>query len=83
MSDDRFAVCLAEVLRQEGGYVDDAHDAGGATNLGVTLATLGRALGRPADLAELKALRRRPPRRSIGGSIGLRRDAGTWRSGSI
>jgi lysozyme family protein len=53
---DRFSVCLAEVLRHEGGFVDDPRDAGGATNLGVTLATLSRVLGRPAALAELKAL---------------------------
>lgn len=56
MAEDRFAACLAEVLRHEGGFVDDPRDAGGATNLGVTLATLSRALGRPAGVAELKAL---------------------------
>lgn len=56
MAQDRFAVCLGEVLRHEGGFVDDPRDAGGATNLGVTLATLSEAMGRPADVAELKAL---------------------------
>ena len=56
MAQDRFAACLAEVLRHEGGFVDDPRDGGGATNLGVTLATLSEALGRPAEIAELKAL---------------------------
>lgn len=32
----RFARCLVEVLRHEGGYVDHPRDPGGATNKGVT-----------------------------------------------
>jgi lysozyme family protein len=36
----RFDACLAEVLRQEGGYVANALDPGGATNLGITRRTL-------------------------------------------
>ncbi len=36
---DLFDECLAFTLAQEGGYVDDPHDPGGATNLGITLAT--------------------------------------------
>ena len=59
----RFDACLAEVLKQEGGYVDNPLDPGGATNLGITRKTLAawrkispwwklpksevRALGRP------------------------------------
>lgn len=35
----RFAECLAVILREEGGYVDNPHDHGGATNHGVTQAT--------------------------------------------
>jgi lysozyme family protein len=38
--DNRFDECLAFTLRAEGGYVDDPADPGGATNMGVTLATL-------------------------------------------
>jgi lysozyme family protein len=34
-----FQECLNFTLAQEGGYVDDPHDPGGATNLGITLAT--------------------------------------------
>lgn len=32
--------CLAFTLREEGGFVDDPRDPGGATNMGVTLGTL-------------------------------------------
>lgn len=37
---DRFDACLIEVLKHEGGYVYHARDPGGATNKGITLATL-------------------------------------------
>jgi len=40
MSADRFDICLAHILRHEGGYVDHRRDPGGATNLGITRATL-------------------------------------------
>ncbi|HTV44899.1 MAG TPA: glycosyl hydrolase 108 family protein [Stellaceae bacterium] len=39
MADSFFAICLAFTLREEGGYVDDPADPGGATNMGITLAT--------------------------------------------
>src|SRR3954469_14775158 len=35
-----FDTCLAFTLREEGGYVDNPADPGGATNMGITLATL-------------------------------------------
>jgi len=41
----RFATCLALILRQEGGYVDDRNDPGGATNMGITRKTLARWWG--------------------------------------
>ena len=37
---DNFAVCIAEILQQEGGFVNNPADPGGATNLGITKATL-------------------------------------------
>lgn len=39
---DRFEMCLGEVLRHEGGYVDHKADPGGATNMGITHKTLAR-----------------------------------------
>ncbi len=42
MADTRFDICLAEVLRHEGGYVDHPVDPGGATNMGITRKTLAR-----------------------------------------
>ena len=54
---DLFDTCLAFTLAQEGGYVDDPADPGGATNMGVTLATLRHwdhdpALG-PTDVRDM------------------------------
>jgi len=37
--EDDFVTCLAFTLRAEGGYVDNPDDPGGATNMGITLAT--------------------------------------------
>ena len=53
---ERFDRCLAEVLRLEGGYVDDARDPGGATKFGITLAVLREALGRTASAEDVSAL---------------------------
>src|SRR5499427_4796897 len=36
---DRFEICLAFTLKAEGGFVDNPKDPGGATNMGITLAT--------------------------------------------
>lgn len=36
---ENFPACLKEILRHEGGYSNHKHDAGGATNKGVTQAT--------------------------------------------
>lgn len=45
MAESRFDLCLAEVLRHEGGYVDHPADPGGATNMGITHQTLARWRG--------------------------------------
>jgi len=52
----RFEACLPIILASEGGFVDDPTDPGGATNLGITLATLCGWLGRSASVAEVEAL---------------------------
>src|SRR5882724_6998850 len=44
---DMFDACLAFTLREEGGYVDDPADPGGATNMGITLATYRQWSGDP------------------------------------
>lgn len=51
--------CLKIVLEHEGGYVDHPRDPGGATNLGVTLATLSSWRGRMATKADVRALTQR------------------------
>lgn len=56
MAASNFAQCFALTLKHEGGYVDDSHDPGSATNLGVTIGTLSAYLGRPASKAEVRAL---------------------------
>src|SRR5260370_42178613 len=47
---DMFDACLAFTLRAEGGYVDDPADPGGATNMGITLATYREWSGDPASV---------------------------------
>ena len=51
-----FADCLSIILESEGGFVDDPQDPGGATNLGVTLATLAGFRRRPVTVADVRAL---------------------------
>ena len=51
-----FAECLPIILASEGGFVDDPHDPGGATNLGVTLHTLAAWRGEPVTVEQVKAL---------------------------
>jgi lysozyme family protein len=58
MSQEPFMVCLAFTLKYEGGYVDHPADPGGATNLGVTRATLAKWRGRPVSKSDVKALSR-------------------------
>lgn len=52
----RFTDCLPRVLQDEGGFVDDPKDPGGATKLGVTQATLSHWLKHPATIDDVKAL---------------------------
>ena len=49
---------ITRILAEEGGFSNDPSDHGGATNFGITAAELGRyrGYGRPATVAEVKAL---------------------------
>ncbi|MBC7951348.1 MAG: hypothetical protein H7Z12_05925 [Rhodospirillaceae bacterium] len=47
---------LDEILRREGGYVNNAADRGGPTNLGITQTTLSTWLGRPATIEDVQTL---------------------------
>lgn len=47
---------IVNVLKHEGGFVNDPDDAGGATNFGITQATLSSHLGRKASINEVKNL---------------------------
>jgi lysozyme family protein len=51
-----FPACLDIVLAKEGGYVDHPADPGGATNLGITFATLSAWRGHPITKADVAAL---------------------------
>ncbi len=51
-----FKDILDKTMKWEGGWSDDAHDAGGKTNWGITQATLGVWLHRPASVEEIRAL---------------------------
>jgi lysozyme family protein len=58
MASDTLAVYFPELLRHEGGYVDHPRDPGGATNMGVTIATLRAWLKRPVTKQEVRMLTR-------------------------
>ena len=53
-----FDDCLALTLRAEGGFVDEAADPGGATNMGITRATLAGVRGHAVSKADVRALTR-------------------------
>ena len=54
--DARFLACVAIVLGKEGGFVNDPADPGGATNLGITRATLEAWRGQPVSEADVRKL---------------------------
>jgi lysozyme family protein len=53
-----FKACLDLVLVQEGGFVDNPRDPGGATNLGITQRTLAQWRGEQVSVDDVKALTR-------------------------
>jgi lysozyme family protein len=55
---DNFETALKFTLQWEGGFANDPRDPGGATNMGITIATLSHELGRPATIGEVIDLSR-------------------------
>jgi lysozyme family protein len=53
---NNFETAFARVIQSEGGYVNDPHDAGGETNLGVTKAAWAAYISRAVQDGEMKAL---------------------------
>jgi len=51
-----FDAAFAQIIKSEGGYVNDPHDHGGETNLGVTKKAWSEYLGRPIADGEMRAL---------------------------
>ncbi len=51
-----FPRALSLTLQYEGGFSNNPRDPGGATNLGVTIATLSHERSHPASIADVKAL---------------------------
>ena len=58
MARETFPAALNLILKHEGGYVDHPLDPGGATNFGITRATLAAVRGRPVSKAEVMSLTR-------------------------
>lgn len=54
--DTPFERALAVILKHEGGFVNHPKDPGGITNLGVTKKTWEAWTGKPASVADMKAL---------------------------
>lgn len=49
-----FELAVQDIIKTEGGFVNDPLDNGGATNYGITIGTLSNYLGRQATLEEIK-----------------------------
>lgn len=54
--DAAFQACVALVLKNEGGFVDDPDDPGGATNMGITIGTLRAWRGQPVTVEDVRTL---------------------------
>lgn len=54
---DNFPACVAFTLAREGGFVDNPHDPGGATNFGITHATLQAWRGWPVSIDDVRAMK--------------------------
>lgn len=48
--------CVAVTLKWEGGFVDNPHDPGGATNMGITIETLRSYMRHPVTSQDVRSL---------------------------
>jgi lysozyme family protein len=53
-----FKTALNLTLKFEGGWVDNIHDPGGSTNMGITMKTLARYRNHPVSASDLRMLAR-------------------------
>lgn len=53
---DNFQKCLENLLKHEGGFVNDSRDNGGMTNLGVTIRVWEEWVGHPVSEKEMRNL---------------------------
>jgi lysozyme family protein len=58
MAEDYFPRVMKFISQWEGGFVNHPDDPGGATNMGITIGTLSRWLGRKATVEDVKNLTR-------------------------
>lgn len=54
----KFKASVNKVFDHEGGYVDHPNDAGGATNMGITMAVLRKWRGSPIAKADVREMKR-------------------------
>ena len=53
---NNYDFCIKEVLKSEGGYTNDPHDAGGPTNFGITIADVRMYVKEDATADDVKRL---------------------------
>lgn len=51
-----FAIAIKVVLQHEGNFINNIHDSGGITNMGITARTLASYLKAPVSVDQMKAL---------------------------
>lgn len=56
LNNDQISVILGQIIRREGGFVNNPSDKGGPTNFGITQDTLSEYLSRPATVDDVKNL---------------------------
>lgn len=58
MNNETVRKIIEHILKKEGGFIDHPDDVGGPTNMGITMPTLSRWLGRKATIDDIRNLDR-------------------------